>query len=222
MGRKRGEDVGWGGKQQTNSFSFAVERDGCSEALHVFSQAGRPRESQGLSLLFTIGFYSFCYLLALGFAALPEKWPGNINALLFEVKPGFPFAVLATVWFKRSGILVWLVVWGWGAGKEGVSCLCHRAFRCPPWLLCILSQPWLQTFCRDLLQGTKICSDLFRPVAFSEAVPRWLLPALIQGCENSSFVGAYLFFHPGSQNLQLPLSLTNGLGAQRVHSALDL
>ena len=103
-----------------------------------------------------------------------------------------------------------------------MSCLCHRAFHCPPWLLCILSQLWLQTFRRDLLQGTKICSDLFKPVAFSEAAPRWLLPALIQGCENSSFVGAYLFFHPGSQNLQLPLSLARGLGVQRVHSALDL
>lgn len=67
----------------------------------------------------------------------------------------------------------------------------------------------------------------FAPI-FSDPLPsvrlllRWLLPALIQGCENSSFVGGYLFFHPGSQNLRLPLSLARGRGAQRVHSALDL
>lgn len=97
MRRKRGEDMGWGGKQQTNSLSFVVEHDGCSELFRAFSWAGCPRESQDLSLLFTVGCYSFFYLLALGFAALPEKWPGNIKALLFKVKPGFPFAVLATV-----------------------------------------------------------------------------------------------------------------------------
>lgn len=90
MWRKRGEDVGWGGKRQANSFSFAVEGDGCSEPLCV--RPGWAPTSEPLSLLLTVGFYSFCYLLALGLAALPEKWPGDIKALLFKAKPGFPFS----------------------------------------------------------------------------------------------------------------------------------
>lgn len=117
------------------------------------------------------------------------------------------------------GFGLWVLA---GKRRGGASFLHHRAFRCPPWLWCGSSWPWLQTFSRDLLQGPEIGSDLSGPVAFSEAAPRWLLPALSQGCENSSFVGGYLFFHPGSQNLRLPLSLARGLGVQRVHSALDL
>lgn len=62
----------WGGEVNDRRIVSALRLNAVA-ALNpsVFGQAGCPPQSQGLSLLLTVGFYSFCYLLALGLAALP-------------------------------------------------------------------------------------------------------------------------------------------------------
>lgn len=84
-----GEEEGgrtWGGEVNNREIVLAMA------APNPSVRSTRARRS-----FFTVGFYSFCYLPALGFAVLPEKWPGNIKALLFQVKPGVPFAPVDTV-----------------------------------------------------------------------------------------------------------------------------
>lgn len=100
-----------GGKQQTNSFSFVVE--GWLLQTPWCVQSGQTQcESQALRLLLPVGFLAFCALLGLA------ERVGNSETLLCKMRPGLPFAVLATVWFKRSRILGCLVGF-WREGSTG-------------------------------------------------------------------------------------------------------
>lgn len=93
----RGGGRGWGGEVNNRGIVSAWQSKAMAAPKPWVRWAG---ESQGLVAPLRSQVLAFfcCFIsLALGFAVLPEKWPGNIKALFFEVEPGFSFAVLATV-----------------------------------------------------------------------------------------------------------------------------
>lgn len=105
-GGARGEDVGW----EINSTQIvsalwlkamaARNLSLCSARLDACVRAKARRS------LLQLGFIPSAIYWLWGLQRCQGKWPRNIKALLFWVKPGFPFA---TVWFKRNKMWVWFV-----------------------------------------------------------------------------------------------------------------
>lgn len=66
----------WGGKQQTNSFSFLVECDGCCEPLRVYRLAGRLLEIRGLVAHFYSQFLFFVLFAGFWICIAARKMAG--------------------------------------------------------------------------------------------------------------------------------------------------